>query len=126
MLDKNWTFKRGDVYMADLGPAVGSEQAGLRPVIVIQNDVGNLHSPNVTIVPLTTKDKKPNQPTHYRLWCVPCLKEQSTALGENVETISKERIIRYMGRVGRVQMQGIEEAVKNHLGFYIPECVDAP
>lgn len=116
MLDKNWNYRRGDIYMADLGITIGSEQAGKRPVIVIQNDVGNYHSPNVTIVPLTTKDKHPYQSTHYQLRCVPCLKERSTVLGENVGTISKKRIIRYLGRVNTRQMKGVEEAVKNHLG----------
>lgn len=116
MLNRNWIFRRGDIYMADLGGALDSEQAGMRPVIIIQNDVGNLYSPNVTVVPLTTKVKKKKQPTHYQLTHVPCLKESSIALGENVGTISKARILRYVGRIDRIQMRGVEKAVKNHLG----------
>lgn len=60
-------YHKGDIYIAELGENFGHEQSGTRPVIIMQNDVGNYFSPTVTIVPLTSKDKKPGQPTHYRL-----------------------------------------------------------
>ncbi len=126
MLREDWSYRRGDIYMADLGERIGSEQGGVRPVIVLQNDVGNFFSPNITIVPVTSKDKKPDQPTHYELVNVRGLDLRSTALGECVETISKQRVIRYLGRLKKKELKGVEEAVKAHLGFYIPECVEAP
>lgn len=101
-------------------------QGGKRPVVVIQNDIGNHFSPNITIVPLTSKDKKPNQPTHYELADVAGLTTRSTALGECLETIAKERVIRYMGKLSSKEMTGVEEAVKAHLGFYVPECAELP
>ena len=112
--------------MADLGERTGSEQGGVRPVIVLQNDVGNFFSPNITIVPVTSKDKKPDQPTHCELVNVRGLDLRSTALGECVETISKQRVIRYLGRLKKKELKGVEEAVKAHLGFYVPESVEAP
>lgn len=122
----NWNYHRGDIYLADLGSGEGCEQGGKRPVVVIQNDIGNHFSPNITIVPLTSKDKKPNQPTHYELKDVRGLTTRSTVLGECLATIAKERVIRYMGKLPAKDMTGIEEAVKAHLGFYIPECVELP
>ncbi|SFC70801.1 type II toxin-antitoxin system PemK/MazF family toxin [Butyrivibrio sp. YAB3001] len=126
MLREDWSYRRGDIYMADLGERIGSEQGGVRPVIVLQNDVGNFFSPNITIVPVTSKDKKPDQPTHYELVNVRGLDLRSTALGECVETISKQRVIRYLGRLKKKELKGVEEAVKAHLGFYVPESVEAP
>jgi mRNA interferase MazF len=126
MLREDWSYRRGDIYMADLGERTGSEQGGVRPVIVLQNDVGNFFSPNITIVPVTSKDKKPDQPTHYELVNVRGLDLRSTALGECVETISKQRVIRYLGRLKKKELKGVEEAVKAHLGFYVPESVEAP
>ncbi len=126
MLREDWNYRRGDIYMADLGERTGSEQGGVRPVIVLQNDVGNFFSPNITIVPVTSKDKKPDQPTHCELVNVRGLDLRSTALGECVETISKQRVIRYLGRLEKKELKGVEEAVKAHLGFYVPESVEAP
>lgn len=126
MLREDWNYRRGDIYMADLGERTGSEQGGVRPVIVLQNDVGNFFSPNITIVPVTSKDKKPDQPTHCELVNVRGLDLRSTALGECVETISKQRVIRYLGRLKKKELKGVEEAVKAHLGFYVPESVEAP
>jgi mRNA interferase MazF len=126
MLREDWNYRRGDIYMADLGERTGSEQGGVRPVIVLQNDVGNFFSPNITIVPVTSKDKKPDQPTHCELVNARGLDLRSTALGECVETISKQRVIRYLGRLKKKELKGVEEAVKAHLGFYVPESVEAP
>ena len=126
MLRENWEYRRGDIYLADLGERTGSEQGGKRPVVVLQNDVGNYYSPNITIVPLTSKDKKPDQPTHYELVNVRGLDTRSTALGECVETISKQRVIRYMGRLKKKELKGVEEAVRVHLGFYVPDSIELP
>lgn len=116
-MNKNWKFKRGDIYLANMGVTVGSEQTGIRPVIVVSNNVGNDFSPNVTVVPLTTKDKKMNLPTHYQLESILGLQKASMVLAENVVTISKKRILRYLGKIDGEHMLGVEEAIKNHLGF---------
>ena len=89
-------YHKGDIYIAELGENFGHEQSGTRPVIIMQNDVGNYFSPTVTIVPLTSKDKKPGQPTHYRLDMkkYPFLTSSSTALCESPRTLDKELIKR--------------------------------
>ena len=65
---KNWVYRRGDLYLANLGVPVGSKQGGVHPVVVLQNDVGNYYAPTITIAPLTSKiEKKRKQPTHFFL-----------------------------------------------------------
>ena len=67
-MKENWVYRRGDIYLANLGVPIGSKQGGVRPVVVLQNDVGNFYSPIITVAPLTTKiQKKRSQPTHYFL-----------------------------------------------------------
>ena len=67
-MKENWVYRRGDIYLANLGVPIGSKQGGVRPVVVLQNDVGNFYSPTITVAPLTTKiQKKRSQPTHYFL-----------------------------------------------------------
>ncbi len=94
--------KRYDIVQADLSGTVGSEQGGIRPVLIIQNDVGNLHSPTTIIMPFSTKVfKNPNQPTHtlIRKSADTGLKEDSILLGEQMRVISNKRIIKKIGSV---------------------------
>ena len=94
------TVKRGDIFYADLSPVVGSEQGGVRPVLILQNNTGNFFSPTLIVVPLTSNiDKKPNQPTHFLLEHVHGLSRPSVVILEQLKTLDKRRIIRYMGRV---------------------------
>ena len=119
---EDWVFHRGDLYLADLGDPVGSKQGGVRPVVVLQNDVGNFFSPTITIAPLTSKiHKKKNLPTHYLIRKAKGLQRPSTVLAEQLDTCDKARVIRYLGKVSKGQMRGIDEAVKVQLGYYIPE-----
>lgn len=111
---------RGDVFYADLNPAIGSEQGGIRPVLVIQNNLGNKHSPTVLIAPITSKtSKKLNLPTH-------CLIEEdfldvnSMILFEHIKTVSKERLGRYLGRVDRKKMNSYGKAIKISTGLVDP------
>ena len=107
---KNWEYRRGDVYLADLDPVVGAEIGGVRPVLILQNNTGNFFSPTLIVVPLTSNiDKKPNQPTHFLLEHVHGLSRPSVVILEQLKTLDKRRIIRYMGRVA-----------SNSL--YSPEC----
>lgn len=112
-------FKAKD---ADLGVPIGSKQGGVRPVVVLQNDVGNFYSPTITVAPLTTKiQKKRSQPTHYFLRKAKGLARSSMVLAEQLDTCDKTCVIRYLGKVSKGQMRGIDEAVKVQLGYYIPE-----
>lgn len=119
-------FRRGDIYLADLGVPHGSEQGGKRPVVIMQNDAGCFFIPTVTMVPLTSNLKKPYLKTHYILDHTKILRYRSMAEAEQIGTIDKNRIIRYIGHLESRDMNGIAEALRNHLGFDIPEEVEAP
>ena len=95
-MKENWVYRRGDLYLANLGVPVGSKQGGVRPVVVLQNDVGNYYAPTITIAPLTSKiEKKRKQPTHF--------------------------FLRKAKGLAKPSMRGIDEAVRIQLGYYIPE-----
>lgn len=96
-------IKRGDIYYADLAPIVGSEQDGIRPVLVIQNDIGNQHSPTVIVAAITSR-KKTIQPTHISLADVPDLKSDSIVLLEQIRTIDKLRLKGYIGALDKTVM----------------------
>ena len=97
---KNWGYRRGDVYLADLDPVVGAEIGGVRPVLILQNNTGNFFSPTLIVAPLTSNiDKKPNQPTHFLLEHVHGLSRPSVVILEQLKTLDKRRIIKYLGRV---------------------------
>lgn len=124
---EDWYYHRGDLYIADLGPYNGSVQGGTRPVLVLQNNAGNFFCPTLIIAPLTTHIwKKRNQPTHYILENVKGLDGDSAVLLEQITTIDKRQVKKYLGKVNREQMSGIDEAVLISLGQSIPEEVEAP
>jgi mRNA interferase MazF len=109
---------RGQVWMADLRKdVIGSEQGGVRPVLIIQNDIGNKFSPTVTVVPLTSKQNKNKLPTHILLEDEPYLTYVSIALVEQVVTIDKRRLLEYMGAVNDLIMVEIDEALKIQTGL---------
>ena len=120
MMKADWVFRRGDIYLANLGRPEGSRQGGVRPVVLLQNDVGNFYSPTVTLAPLTSQKKKPMK-THYKIKQALGLVKPSTVLAEQMATYDKACIIRYLGKVNSGQMRGIDEAVKAQLGYYISE-----
>lgn len=85
-MKENWVYRRGDIYLANLGVPIGSKQGGVRPVVVLQNDVGNFYSPTITVAPLTTKiQKKRSQPTHYFLRKAKGLARSSMVLAEQLD-----------------------------------------
>ena len=86
-------IKRGDIFYADLNPVVGSEQGGIRPVLVVQNNVGNRHSPTVIVVPISSVRKK-NLPVHIRIRCSE-LPKNSTVLAEQIRTIDRSRLPKF-------------------------------
>lgn len=113
---KNFGFRRGEIYFADLDPHYGSEQGGKRPVIVIQNNTGNKFAPTVIVAAVTSKvSKKPNQPTHVLIDQNPAFSRPSMVLLEQIFTIDKERIQRLLGQTTPDEMYQINEALMNSL-----------
>lgn len=124
---KNWIYRRGDIYLADLDPVVGSEQGGTRPVLVLQNDIGNFFSPTMIIAPVTTQLKRLDLPVHVLLRGVKGLTADSMAEIEQSNRIDKSRIRRYLGKVNKEQMKEIDAALCIEFGVdRVPECVEAP
>ncbi len=97
------TVKRGEMYLADLNEAIGSEQSGVRPVLVIQNDIGNHHSPTVVVAAISGQPKKTGQPTHYLL---------------PPGTIDKTRLKEYIGRIDEADRKGIDRCIAVSVGIY--------
>ena len=112
------SIKRGDVFYVDLDPTKGSEQAGIRPVLVIQNDVGNEYAPTVIIAPFTTRLFSKRYPTN-----VPApkgtagLKEDSTVLLSQIRTLDKSRLERKTGHLVPSIMTEVDKAIKVSLGL---------
>ena len=123
---KNWIYRRGDIYLANLNPFKGSEQGGTRPVLVLSNDIGNFYSSLITIAPITSQLKKIQQPTHVMLDNVRGLSTESMVCLEQIHAIDKMRILKYLGKISKDQMSAVEDAALESLGMPIPECVDAP
>jgi mRNA interferase MazF len=101
---------KGDIYYASLDPTCGSEQGGLRPVLVVQNNKGNTHSPTLIVLPITSREK-PELPTHVPLGSFCGLTENSIAMAEQIRTIDKSRLHRYVGNVGETLMESVETAL---------------
>ena len=118
MIPKNWRYSRGDIYDANMEPHVGSEQGGERPVVVLQNDMGNKHSSTLIIATLTSKvDKKLNLPTHVMLDQNPGLKVPFIVQLEQILTIDKSRVQRCAGQTSSAELDRIEVARKLRLAM---------
>ena len=110
--------KRGEIYYADLSPVVGSEQGGIRPVLIIQNDVGNRYSPTVIAAAITSQRDKAKLPTHIELDAQRCgLVKDSTVLLEQVRTIDKKRLRERMGEITPEAMNSINSALSISFGL---------
>ncbi len=110
--------QRGDIFLVDLDPGVGSEQKGKRPVLVIQNNVGNKYSPTLIVAPITSFINKTKIPTHVKLRDeVSGLKKDSIVLLEQLRTIDKSRLISKIGSISKVTMLEVEKATKISLGL---------
>jgi mRNA interferase MazF len=114
---KQKLIKRGDIYYARLNPVVGSEQGETRPVLVVQNDIGNKHSPTIIVIPLTCKLKKPKLPTHVFIPQGSGPEENSVALAEQIRTIDRSRIDRYIGRINSELQAEIDKALAVGIGI---------
>ena len=114
---KDWVYRRGDMYIVNLNPFKGSEQGGTRPVLVLQNNTGNYYCPTLIVAPLSSKIKKRNQPTHFLLKKGRGLFMDSIVELEQIKTIDKSRVQRYIGKITKKQMAGIENAIRESLGM---------
>lgn len=109
-------IKRGKLYYAELSPVIGSEQGGSRPVIILQNDKGNKHSTTTIVTAVTSELDKPNLPTHVRFF-TDGMKTESMALLEQIRTIDKSRLGRYVGTVDDKTMKRIDRAILISFGL---------
>lgn len=103
--------KRGDVLYADLSPVVGSEQGGIRPVVIIQNDMGNKYSPTAIIAAITSQQNKTNLPTHVQILCDINLPKNSVVLLEQIRTIDKKRLRDKVGSLDGKTMRKIDRSL---------------
>jgi mRNA interferase MazF len=108
---------RGDLYYANLNPVVGSEQGGIRPVVIIQNDTGNRHSPTIIVAAITSKAMKATLPTHAMLSVESGLDRDSVALLEQIRTIDKRRLKDYVGALNGDDMNAVDNALAVSVGL---------
>ena len=110
-------IKRGEIYYADLSPVVGSEQGGVRPVLIVQNDVGNKFSPTVIAAAITSQKDKTALPTHIEVDAVNCGLAKDSVLLEQVRTIDKRRLKEKMGSLDNVDMGKVDHALTVSFGL---------
>ncbi|MGI6214086.1 MAG: type II toxin-antitoxin system PemK/MazF family toxin [Christensenellales bacterium] len=111
-------IKRGDLYYADLSPVIGSEQGGVRPVLVVQNNIGNKYSPTVIAAAITSQINKVKLPTHIEIPAEYGLQKNSVALMEQIRTIDKSRLRDKIGTVDSSVMEKVNSALLVSLGFF--------
>ena len=115
-MDSN--VRRGDIYYADLSPVVGSEQGGTRPVLIVQNDTGNKHSPTVIAAAITSQTGKARLPTHINIAGGSVgLSKDSVFLLEQIRTIDKRRLMEHMGHLVEKQMSQVDNAIAVSFGL---------
>ena len=115
-------IRRGDIYYADLSPVVGSEQGGLRPVLIVQNDTGNKYSPTVIAAAITSQTDKTRLPTHIGVNADQYgLSKNSIVLLEQIRTIDKQRLKERMGHLDDDSMRHVDEALTISFGLSVSE-----
>lgn len=111
-------IKRGDIYYADLSPVIGSEQGGVRPVLIVQNDIGNKYSPTVIAAAITSQINKAKLPTHIEISAQEYgLQKDSVILLEQIRTIDKKRLREKIGRLDDELMDRVNEALSISFGL---------
>lgn len=117
-MDTNVNVSRGDIYYADLSPVVGSEQGGVRPVLIVQNNMGNKHSPTIIAAAITSQINKAKLPTHIELsGRTVGLSRDSVVLLEQIRTLDKRRLKEKMGRLDEDQMRQVDSALAVSFGL---------
>lgn len=115
------TYLRGQLFYADLGTGIGSEQQGLRPVVIIQNNIGNKHSPTVIVAAVSSKTKtKAKLPTHFNIGLESGLERPSIVLLEQLRTIDKQRLGNYIGQLSLPQVRELNHALAISIGLIEP------
>lgn len=109
-------IKRNEIYYAELNPVVGSEQGGLRPVLILQNDTGNKHSPTTIVAAITSRQNKSKLPTHVNIQAVG-LPKDSIVLLEQIRTIDKSRLTEYVGSIDRRTIENVDCAIVVSFGI---------
>jgi mRNA interferase MazF len=109
-------MQRGDIYFADLNPVVGSEQGGVRPVLIVQNDMGNKHSPTVIVAAITSKTDKTCLPTHIEMDESCGLNKRSVVLLEQIRTLDKKRIYNWIGSISKNDLEKVDMALAISVG----------
>ena len=118
LLKRNDIVKRGDIYYANLSPVIGSEQGGLRPVLIVQNDIGNKYSPTIIVAAITAKLGKTHMSTHVDLPAKSCnLERDSMVLVEQLRTIDKSRLSKKVTTLDKHHMQEVNKALMISLGL---------
>lgn len=113
------TIKRGDIFYADLSPVVGSEQGGVRPVLIVQNDIGNKFSPTVIAAAITSQHSKSYLPTHIKVQAQCCgLAKDSVVLLEQIRTLDKKRLKEKMGCLDNFAMHLVDKALTVSFGLF--------
>ena len=114
--------KRGDIFYADLSPVIGSEQGGIRPVLIVQNDIGNRYSPTVIAAAITSQREKAKLPTHIEVCGESCgLAKNSVVLLEQIRTIDKRRLKEHMGTLDDNSMNLINRALSISFGLGVSD-----
>lgn len=116
MENENRHIQRGDIYLADLRPAIGSEQDGIRPVLIVQNNMGNQYSQTVIAAAITSRRTKNRLPTHVRVGKVSGMYKSSVILLEQIRTLDKSRLLRYIGTVEQNTMHRVDTAIVVSVG----------
>ena len=115
-------IKRNDIYYAELNPVVGSEQGGLRPVLILQNDTGNKYSPTTIVAAITSRQSKSRLPTHVSI-TADGLAKDSVVLLEQIRTIDKSRLTEYVGRLDKQTMETVDRAIVISFGIQYLESL---
>lgn len=124
MQEQKRTIRRGDIFYADLSPVVGCEQGGIRPVLIIQNDIGNRYSPTVIAAAITSQPKK-ELPTYVEIGCIEAPQKNSVVLLEQIRTIDRIRLLEYIGNVSMLRMLLVDRALAVSVGLTSAEVIQS-
>ena len=116
-IPSDWVYHRGDIYIANLNPYTGAEQGGIRPVVVLQNNLGNRYSPTLIVAAMTKEIKRTDLPTHVYIRRAGDLKKPSIIALEQIRTIDKSRVHRFIGRLSPMQMNLVDRGIRKSLGL---------
>ena len=122
MQQQKRNIRRGDIFYADLSPVIGCEQGGIRPVLILQNDIGNRYSPTIIAAAITSQPKK-WLPTHVQIGCIESLQKNSVVLLEQIRTLDRIRLLDYIGRLNRLRMLSVDRALAVSIGLNTAEVM---